>query len=237
MDKKLHILQHLYGEREDHAELRQLLEDEDLQAEYQALSEVKFRLDHRKRLRPDSQAIDQIMLAAGDDSTSLGPRQDRAARPRQAANWYRMAGVVASVFSIMVVAAIVWIQIQEGQLDPTALETTAEKKELSSTHSDEVNSPVLRERAFASSADTRAEPRATVPIEVAEELESDTIPSWDDAERVLELHRRMQLLQARSNEFEWDESAVMSLDVLPGQSGGQAGLRVVGQQRPGSNNQ
>ena len=64
MDKKLQLIQHLYGEADDRNALRELLQDEDLNAEYQELNEAKFWLDHTSQERPDQAVLDTILSAA-----------------------------------------------------------------------------------------------------------------------------------------------------------------------------
>ena len=61
---KLDILLHLYGESESESDLRSLLRDKDLKAEYTAMSDTKFKLDLKKSDRPDRHVIDAIMEAA-----------------------------------------------------------------------------------------------------------------------------------------------------------------------------
>ena len=68
MDKKLQLIRHLYGEADDRSELRDLLSDEDLNAEYQELSEAKFWLDHTSHERPDRNVLNAIFEAAAEAS-------------------------------------------------------------------------------------------------------------------------------------------------------------------------
>ncbi len=71
MDKKLQLIRHLYGEADDRSELRDLLSDEDLNAEYQELSEAKFWLDHTSHERPDRSVLNAIFEAAAEASPAV----------------------------------------------------------------------------------------------------------------------------------------------------------------------
>ena len=70
MDRRLRIVQHLFGELQDPADLEQLLQDGDVRAEYAALLCAKRALDARRdrnhqALRPDPATLDRLMAAAG----------------------------------------------------------------------------------------------------------------------------------------------------------------------------
>lgn len=68
MDKKLQLIQHLYGEADSGSPLRDLIADEDLNQEYQELSEAKFWLDHAGKERPDKAVMAHILEAAAASS-------------------------------------------------------------------------------------------------------------------------------------------------------------------------
>ena len=94
MDEKLHIVQHLYGEGDDPADLQRLLEDDGVRAEYEALSETKRYLDQREPARPDPLVLDRIVAAAAPPRAGVMPgrRRDRAARPSRTMRRFRLAG-------------------------------------------------------------------------------------------------------------------------------------------------
>ena len=77
MEGKKNILLHLYGEKDAGEDLRSLLKDEELYREHQALSEVKFRLDHLGRSKPDTTSIDRVVAhaAKASASTTIGDRR------------------------------------------------------------------------------------------------------------------------------------------------------------------
>ena len=74
MDKELLLIQHLYGEREDVEELNELLKDPACRAEYQALRDVKRKLENRALRRPvtaPEDAVDQIVASARPKLTPI----------------------------------------------------------------------------------------------------------------------------------------------------------------------
>ena len=81
MDKKLQLIRHLYGEADDRSELRDLLSDEDLNAEYQELSEAKFWLDHTSHEKPDQHVLDAIFAAAANESPAVEASNQAASNP------------------------------------------------------------------------------------------------------------------------------------------------------------
>lgn len=74
-------------------------------------------------------------------------------------------------------------------------------------------------------ADTQAEPAADRATEAA-------LPDWDVGGRLVQVHRSIELLEARSDEAIWDEPTV-SLDVFPAPAASRLdrGLNTVGTQR------
>lgn len=43
----------------------------------------------------------------------------------------------------------------------------------------------------------------------------ESVPAWDESDALLRVHRQLEMVETRSPEFAWGDSAVMSLDVLP----------------------
>ena len=70
MDKKLLLIQHLYGEREDAEELKELLKDPACRAEYEVLRDVKRKLENRALRRPVTAPEDAV-----DQDCCVGPSQ------------------------------------------------------------------------------------------------------------------------------------------------------------------
>ena len=74
MDKKLLLIQHLYGEREDAEELKELLKDPACRAEYGVLRDVKRKLENRALRRPvtaPEDAVDHIIASARPKLTPI----------------------------------------------------------------------------------------------------------------------------------------------------------------------
>ena len=268
MDEKLHIVQHLYGEGGDPADLQRLLEDEALRQDYAALSETKRVLDQRQRARPDPLVIDRIVAAAATPRAGVipGKRQDRRARP--GVRRYRLAGALSGVLALALVVSIglnqyyfQGVETASPAPEATAFDAPAEaavpadadRARMNEEADDEIggaaalapaSGPELQEtlataqtateeeakperrlRAADAVFDTLAEPSvaedaavAGVPsLTGAVARDDEVAPTWDEADDLVRVHRRLEMLRARSRELIWDESAVMSLDSLPAQ--------------------
>ncbi len=286
MDDTLHIVQHLYGEGEDPADLQRLLEDDGLRADYEALSEAKRYLDQRRRARPDPMVIDRIVAAAAPPRSGVmpGKRQDRAARPRQAARRFRLAGALSGVLALVLVVGIGLNQfvfqdrapassatgalMQEAPADAEAIAADAAPADANEADAfarmnkkaageaealaDEAGAGalapatprVMAERLATAQpatqdddspalldADALAPAPVTVELTLTEEetvagarseqgaagRDEEAAPVWDEAGELIRVHRRLDMVRARSRALIWDESAVMSLDSLPAQ--------------------
>lgn len=197
MNNEFQLIQHLYGEREENFALRETLEaDATLHAEYQALSESKFHMDHRRRHRPDVAMLDQIMEAAAHVSEStataslLRARHDRSARPHRAHRRRRALSLV-SLSLIVVCAMSVGLWQWSSSSTPITPSVSAE---------------TFQSVLAPSPTDGLA---TTVPQQAAAEQ----VPSWED-DQVMELHKRIDRLQQRSTALQWDEPA-MPLEMVP----------------------
>ncbi len=258
MDEKLHILHHLYGEEADRADLRRLLEDEALREEYEVLSEVKSHLDHRKRPRPDPQVIARIVAAAAPPQSGVWPRKrhDRAARPGRAVRRFRTVGAVSAVLAVLLAVGIGLDQFQSfipsasqtdaamvAPADPEnaeALEFRAVPEETPATAGTRQPESLRFEEIRAARPDA---PAAPAPAELeavflrgdlADEAD-EAIPSWNEADDLLRVHRRIEMIRARSLDLTWDEAAVMSLDSLPTTPDAASGLERASERRTRDN--
>lgn len=75
--------------------------------------------------------------------------------------------------------------------------------------------PVARAAAGFAMAKTEA---AEADMMLADDAEAkdEPLPGWGDASgEVLRVHRQLEMVETRSPEFAWDDSTVISLDVLP----------------------
>ncbi len=251
MDETLHILHHLYGEETDPAELRRLLEDEALREEYEALSEVKFHLDHRKRARPDAQVIDRIVAAVATPQRGVSARKrhDRAARPGRATRRFRAIGAVSAVLAVVLAVGIGLDQFQSfipsaSQSDAVMEAPAAEKvesfaREVPATAGTRQPLALRLEENRAARPDTPAPAEFEVGFlddDLAEEAKK-AVPSWDEADELLRVHRRIEMIRARSLDLTWDEAAVMSLDSLPTEPDVASGLEAASTRQTRRDNQ
>lgn len=264
MEKKLQILNHLYGEASDRAELRELLGDEALNAEYQALSEAKFYLDHRHRARPDEGILDHLVaVAAGEVEPGkapvrrLEPRQDRPPALRLAIRRRSFHALLAAAVVVLAVGIGVWPS-PSGPADQAA-PSVAEEAPLMDT--DEARLGAGRESLARAEAEPEAAryadgrradsagltARALVGQAMNEAADAavgeadESGLAWDEAADLRQMHRRIQMLQEGNSDLNWDEAAV-PLEQLPGASSalapqGQPGIRAAGQQRPAPRDQ
>ena len=119
MEKKLLLIRHLYGELDDRADLNELLEDPELKAEYDALSEAKFWLDHSKREKPSSDVLQHILAAAVPPSQNIEDpspvprpasdrhvRQDRPPQQRTRSSRKRVFGGITMALATLFTALI-----------------------------------------------------------------------------------------------------------------------------------
>lgn len=202
MDEKLHIVQNLYGEPVDRAALREALaESEELQAEYRALSQAKFQLDHRKRARPEQATLAAIFAAAeqasaGEAIDDLRPRRQDRAAVRPAARKRKLWRMVSVAVVVLFVGSVGLWQVQQ----PVATEAPASVAEAEAATADRAAAPATAPPAGASLAASK---------------EHDPL-AWDEASNVYELHRRLEMLQRRSAPGEWD--AAVPLESLGGTS-------------------
>ncbi|MDX1547085.1 MAG: hypothetical protein R3247_08865, partial [Rhodothermales bacterium] len=74
---------------------------------------------------------------------------------------------------------------------------------------------------------------ALAQMDAAKVAGAEDLPAWDEADEVLRLHNRIELLEARARQFDWDEAAVMSLDRLPAENAAAPrALTPAGQRKP-----
>ena len=194
MDEKLHILRHLYAEEQDAEHdgpwLReQIRKDEALRQEYEALAEVKRRLDRRPPQRPDVHVIDQVVAAAAQQPA---PRLDRAAAPPVRR---RFPAFVATAFTLLVLVSIGLWQFLPATSEPEATSAqgamvTADS--FASRESAEVEAapappPQIAQSKARTSAQEAASPLAERLAEArrqpAESLVASSVPSAEPAAR------------------------------------------------------
>lgn len=195
-NRKKDILLHLYGEAPEASDLHGLLKDPELRSEHAALSEAKFRLDHRPARRPDASVIDGIFASAPVASADPGRRAgDRPARLRSRQLRKVMLPVLSIAAAILFGVAVGWFAA------PSSAPT-------SPAFSDAGNTPdvVPPETLY------RFVPPVSNGIRPTGAL------SWDDADELRQVYRRIESMQPKSS-LSWDEPPV-PLESLPiGRSG------------------
>lgn len=203
---KRDILLHLYGEGEPDQDLRTLLSKSELKSEYSALSETKFRLDIKKKERPDSAVIDRILAASRNEATynSTIKRLDRGpvARREQFRKMFLPALSMAAV--VVVSVGIGWIAFSNSSPDPA----------LSSIYENEIVPPESLYRFVPSGKagiSTASSPSGTL--------------SWDDGSSIPNLHNRISTLKPASP-LDWGASA-LPLEMLPN-SNSRSGFQTAG---------
>lgn len=196
---KRDLLLHLYGEAPSESDLRLLLRDSELRSEYNDLSEAKFRMDHRTRIRPDAQVIDRIKAAAGLGglASAENNRVDRS--PLRRVVPFRKLLIPA-----ISVAAVVIFGVGIGWF-------------MRSPESVEIRGSENGER-FASQAEFPNRPGTMTQVQ-------DPLLSWDADERVRYLNRRIDSFQRANSGLDWGAPTV-PLESLP--AGRMPGLQTAG---------
>ena len=173
MDNELRIIQYLYGEEDDPAEVETALDDNpSLQRELNDHQAVKEHLDARAADRPDAEVIDRIMEAAAAPHAHP-PRSDRepdraAARPARSKAMRRgLAGALAVV--LLGIGAVL----------------------------------VSPDLANWTESDEPADEAAVVTDDDAPSLEDDPLPAWDEGDQMVRMQGYIDALQSRSSASEW----------------------------------
>lgn len=208
MDRKLQLIAHLYDEDLDGLEpLGSLLEDPDLRAEYEAMGETRFGLEHRERVRPDPRLVDAVVAAAlARESVARDRSPMRLVRSQRF--WVSATSVAASI--LLLVLFRPW---QSGSLLPVTDELVADSQSFPPAET------LLKSLPPAPPA------IATASEEPAQAARLD----WDTGGDVRHLSRRIERLKAAGIDG-WDNPAV-PLEAPPTGSGTN-GLFQTGTRRP-----
>ncbi len=208
MDKKLDILRHLYGEVDDRAARRALLQDEEVAREYQAMGEVKFLLDHRPRRRPDPQVLQAILAAAETGAPPVAMRSaDRAPVARRASARWGLFGMVGATAAAAVVALMIWWP--PGPAGPEPMRGGAEER--ASADAAVATAPSTTPPSVAAEAEAVFDSAFTVarasaaPAQEAAVQAQDAVVQWEAADELLKLHRQIETLEQYRLGLAWDE--------------------------------
>ena len=228
MDKKLHEILRLYGESPpaDSPESDDLVD----------LQYVKSRLDERPRVSAPEEVIRNVLYFAADEGRTHRSRQaaNRPARRRERA----VIALAGSSVAMLIVATMFFLIGPEPEAPPEVVAVA----EVAVTPRPVVEVEPIVEEALPTSrpvveprqrnrmpdvAPTRVRPApphielasVSTPspsprVVVATEI-SDAGLAWDDGQDLRRVHHMINVIQARSDEFDWDEPAV-PLDLVPG---------------------
>ncbi|MDA1028903.1 MAG: hypothetical protein O3B41_07620 [Bacteroidetes bacterium] len=203
---KRDILLHLYGESESESDLRTLLRNPDLKEEYTALSEAKFRLDLRKRERPDAAVMNTIMAAArtGIEPSGMYSRVDRGPIARGS----RLRKVLVPALSF---AAVVLFSVGVGLF---SVDWSSDQRiPLAESAVNDLVPPESLYRFVPPHRDA-----------VSPSTSQDSELEWDDRTTLSSVNDRLNSLKP-SDLLDWGESAV-PLESLPNSN--RPGFQTVG---------
>ncbi len=222
MDTRLQIVERLYEEgSENHAPHPAKTEGgEDLTREFQAISQAKFWMDHRRRRQPDPATIDRVVEAAAAASRGEIPgvvRPDRS--PLRLITSPRFAMAVAATLVVAVAGLGIWRAVLPGGefADVAALQEAELEEGLDSDFK-------ARAPAVADAVAPREEGmRADSPDDSALLANRGPGPArarlaataWDESDDLVRIHQRIDMLRARQSLEGWDKP-VVPLERMPG---------------------
>ena len=177
MDDSLRLIQYLYGESVDDPEFPQrVADDEDLRRELDQLQETKDALDRRSPPTPDPDVVDHIMDTAAEATRSGHPAEPapgRAARTPER-SWARRWQNAGAALALVIAVGVGWWYMPGDTASPGP--------------------------ATSESTSQQAAP-ATAASQSAQDDEG--LPEWDDSDEVVQLHRRIELLQTQNRSDAW----------------------------------
>lgn len=187
MDERLQLICYLYGEDVDASALEQrLLEDDALRREYERLRATKEQLDDVPSHRPDPTVVDEIVSRAGAPASARdGERRPAADRGPQAPrrSWSRRLQAISAGLALVLVIALGWWRLPANE----STSSPAVSSQPTSTADPAQQTPQRRDVASTGELQNR----------------DDEVPSWDDSEELIRIHRNIERLQARSAPNQW----------------------------------
>lgn len=204
MDETLRIVRHLYGEEPDADDFERRLRDTpELARELDSLREVKALLDEKPPQRPNASVVDAIVAeaarATSDSATSTPASSDHTSKAAPAARTDRASRDRAPRDRPATQRSGLSRRLQQAGL-ATALILVA----------------ALGLWQFQSTP-TDADSTARISAEMEEQLPpaARDLPDWDEGDDVVRLHRRLEVVNARSaSPSSWSSQPA----VIPAQS-------------------
>lgn len=179
MDDSLRIIQYLYGDEVDDPDFpRRVAEDEDLRREFDRLQDTKDALDQRSPPSPDPDVVDRVVDRAAEAARSRVPGQRAPDRTARAPRrgWTRRLQNAGAALTLLLALGLGW-WYAPGDADAPEATTNAT---------------------------TQQTDAATASSEQAQDTEA--LPSWDDRDEVVRLHRRIETLQTQNRSDAWGGS-------------------------------
>lgn len=177
MDDTLRLIQYLYEEDVDDPDFaRRVVEDDKLRRECERLQQTKEVLDRRSSPSPDPAVVDRIVNRASDAAQGVGSANHS---PEPAPD--RTAHAPDRVWSrrlqgasaAVVVLLLVGLGWWQLQMEPATSPTAA------------------------------SEQNAEAVTAGGNQGQEENIPEWDGRDEVVQLHRRIEMLQSRSRSDGW----------------------------------
>jgi len=254
MDKRLKIVERLYesgpGGLSEHPIGSE--KEEELRGEYQAMSQVKFWLDHRRAQRPDAATVDRIVKAAAEATICDLPQGVRTdAEPLRLLRGAPLRMVAAAAVVIAAVGIGLW---HSGEAPPvTQAELEANENRMMADKSDAPPAPASededaarsgREERAALEGDPAVAARSRAsgmerawpggddlgePATLLAAIEPSRLPEWGHPEELVQIRQRIEHLKARQSELGWDKPLV-PLEIVSISTGatGNPGIRQAG---------
>lgn len=175
MDDRLRLIRYLYGEESDESGLeRRLLDDDSLRQEFERLRHTKQHLDQRPPQRPDADVVDEVVQEARMAAESSESALGWAADREPNAPRRTWSRRLQAVSAALVLLLVIGLGWWRLPTGEAPSQNTA-----------------VQEAASADPSISSAQPG------------DGEVPSWDDSEDLIRIHRNLERVQARSAPDQW----------------------------------
>lgn len=182
MNDRLRLIQYLYDECEDdRAFRRRVAEDDALRREYKRLQKTKEALDRRRVPSPEPGVVDQVVASAQEATNGATDQNAPEAQEERRGRTDRAARPPTRTWTrrLRQTSAAVALLLLVGIGWWAVPEST--------------NGPAETNRPSETTADRVGE----------REGRSQAIPKWDDRDDLIQIHRRIELLQSQNEMDAW----------------------------------